>query len=110
MVHVPNSDIEKLELEHGRVAKSHPMFTRNVKRSIRRSTQAASIGVLYRAGPPVEAVFFSAVLKRSSQVAAGIVRTSVAPFLHQGLDFGVVAVGQDESGGHYQAAGSADPR
>jgi hypothetical protein len=43
---------------------------KNERRSIRRSTQAASIGVLYRAGPPVEAAPFWLTMIRLVRIAA----------------------------------------
>src|SRR6202165_1964569 len=77
-----------------------------VQRSIRRSAQAASAGVLYRAGPPVEAAPFLGTM-RSNKIAARIVRVSVAPVLHQRLEFGIVPVRQHDAGGDEQIADSA---
>ena len=56
----PNSDIENLESGSSARLKIAPGDHAMVRsRSIRRSAQAASTGVLYRAGPPVEAAPFS---------------------------------------------------
>src|SRR6266478_9638723 len=44
---------------------------------------------------------------RSAEIAARIVRMGVAPLLHQGFEFGVVAVRQHDSGGDEEIAGCA---
>src|SRR3981081_4622598 len=77
-----------------------------VKRSIRRSAQAVSTGVLYRAGPPVEAAPFVGTM-RSNKIAARIVRVSVAPLLHQRLELGIVPVRQHDPGSDEKVARGA---
>src|ERR1700732_676914 len=84
------------------------MYSREVvARSIRRSTQAASTGVLYRAGPPSRGRTFFRRRTRSRQIAARIIGMCVAPFLHQRLQFGVVPIRQHDAGGDEQVAGAA---
>src|ERR1700690_171722 len=78
-----------------------------VARSIRRSTQAASTGVLYRAGPPGRGRTLFRLRKRSWEIAARIIRMCVAPFLHQRLQLRVVSVRQHDPGGDEQVAGAA---
>src|SRR5580765_1644771 len=41
------------------------------------------------------------------KIATGIVGMAVAPFLHQCLELGIVAVGQHDAGGDEQVAGDA---
>src|ERR1700731_398073 len=83
------------------------MYSREVvARSIRRSTQAASTGVLYRAGPPSRGRTLMGA-QRSCKIAARIIGMCVAPFLHQRLQFGVVPVRQHDAGGDEQVAGAA---
>jgi hypothetical protein len=88
-----------------------------VLRSIRRSTRAASIGVWYRAGPPFEAAPFRVAQadpiisdrskNRSAEVAARSIGMSVAPLLHQRLEFSIVPVRQHDAGGDEQVAAGA---
>src|SRR3954454_4977825 len=62
-------------------------------RLIRRSAHAASIGVWYRACPPLEAASFSRKLPgrallssfASAEIAARVIRVQITPFLHQCL-------------------------
>src|ERR1700676_825203 len=84
------------------------MYSRKVvARSIRRSTQAASTGVLYRAGPPSRGRTLYQGGQRSFKIAARIIGMCVAPFLHQRLQFGVVPVRQHDAGGDEQVAAAS---